>query len=242
MAVVQYTEYRERNTRNNKNKTKYLGSTDRAPSLRVIPWHLPYNWGKSTEKPQGTVKVDFHYDAAPDSLFYAKFSSECSSILYVTGSLVISAHLSIPPRKCALARNTQSWPAVWHVATWQKLWLTVSSVFRRQWWIWNYHCRLAQHSSLLGYEPVSLGNTGWSKSLCAPDDYNTEIYRLCSKCPPPVSRHLLTRRTVFSKTVFSIRTTLSWGVKLFKIFLRVFCTVIIRCTETFWSSCSSWRL
>jgi len=27
-------------------------SADRAPSLRVIPWHLPYNWGKSTEKPQ----------------------------------------------------------------------------------------------------------------------------------------------------------------------------------------------
>jgi len=24
----------------------------RAPSLRVKPWHLPYNWGKSTEKPQ----------------------------------------------------------------------------------------------------------------------------------------------------------------------------------------------
>jgi hypothetical protein len=29
-----------------------LGSAGRAPSLRVIPWHLPYNWGKSTEKPQ----------------------------------------------------------------------------------------------------------------------------------------------------------------------------------------------
>jgi hypothetical protein len=27
-----------------------LGSAGRAPSLRVIPWHLPYNWGKSTEK------------------------------------------------------------------------------------------------------------------------------------------------------------------------------------------------
>jgi len=27
-------------------------SPDRAPSLRGIPWHLPYNWGKSTEKPQ----------------------------------------------------------------------------------------------------------------------------------------------------------------------------------------------
>jgi len=21
-------------------------------SLRVLPWHLPYNWGKSTGKPQ----------------------------------------------------------------------------------------------------------------------------------------------------------------------------------------------
>jgi hypothetical protein len=35
----------------NKFKTN-LGSAGRAPSLRVIPWHLPYNWGKSTEKPQ----------------------------------------------------------------------------------------------------------------------------------------------------------------------------------------------
>jgi hypothetical protein len=24
----------------------------RAPSLRVLPWHLPYNRGKSTDKPQ----------------------------------------------------------------------------------------------------------------------------------------------------------------------------------------------
>jgi len=27
-------------------------SAGRTPSWRVIPWHLPYNWGKSTEKPQ----------------------------------------------------------------------------------------------------------------------------------------------------------------------------------------------
>jgi hypothetical protein len=27
-------------------------SAGRAPSWRVIPWHLPYDWGKSTEKPQ----------------------------------------------------------------------------------------------------------------------------------------------------------------------------------------------
>jgi hypothetical protein len=27
-------------------------STNRAPSLRGIPWHLPYNGGKSMKKPQ----------------------------------------------------------------------------------------------------------------------------------------------------------------------------------------------
>jgi hypothetical protein len=32
-------------------KKRKLGSAGRALSLRVIPWHLPYNWGKSTDKP-----------------------------------------------------------------------------------------------------------------------------------------------------------------------------------------------
>jgi hypothetical protein len=31
---------------------KVWKSARRVPSLRVIPWHLPYNWGKSTNKPQ----------------------------------------------------------------------------------------------------------------------------------------------------------------------------------------------
>jgi hypothetical protein len=34
-----------------------LGRAGRAPSVGVIPWHLPYNWGKSTEKPQSSRKV-----------------------------------------------------------------------------------------------------------------------------------------------------------------------------------------
>jgi len=48
-----HKQYIERH--NNKNNTinSLIGkSAGRAPSLRVIPWHLPYNWGKSTEKPQ----------------------------------------------------------------------------------------------------------------------------------------------------------------------------------------------
>jgi hypothetical protein len=44
-------------------------------------------------------------------------------------------------------------------------------------------------------------------------DYNTESYKYCSKCPPPVSRHLLTPWTVFSnisiiKILGSLNTTI----------------------------------
>jgi len=31
---------------------KFWKTAGRAPSLRVLPWHLPYNWGNSTENPQ----------------------------------------------------------------------------------------------------------------------------------------------------------------------------------------------
>jgi hypothetical protein len=70
--------------------------------------------------------------------------------------------------------------------------------------------------------------TGWSESLCAPDDYNTESYKQCSKCLSPVSRYLFTRRTVFWMTVFSItRST----------FRMYSVMAIVRRTETFWSLC-----
>ena len=48
------------NTQNNTIDTKQYteqhnslirNSAGRAPSLRGVPWHLPYNWGKSTGKP-----------------------------------------------------------------------------------------------------------------------------------------------------------------------------------------------
>jgi hypothetical protein len=47
----QYITHLHTNSTHNTGKAK-LGSAGRAPSLRVIHWHLPYNWGKSTEKPQ----------------------------------------------------------------------------------------------------------------------------------------------------------------------------------------------
>jgi hypothetical protein len=63
VAVVQYTythkEYRERHKTNNTNNTKIRKSAGRAPSLRVLPWHLSYNGGKSTEKPQSETNKHF---------------------------------------------------------------------------------------------------------------------------------------------------------------------------------------
>ena len=42
------------------------GSAGRAPSLRVIPWHLPYNWGKSTEKTSVRVAQYKNNEQAPE--------------------------------------------------------------------------------------------------------------------------------------------------------------------------------
>jgi len=59
VAVVQYTfthkQYIEQHNRHKqyiKTHSLLRKSADRVLSLRVIPWHLVYNWGKSTEKPQ----------------------------------------------------------------------------------------------------------------------------------------------------------------------------------------------
>jgi hypothetical protein len=46
--IYTQTEYREQYIHN---KQKKPGSVGHAPSLQVIPWHLPYNRGKCTEKP-----------------------------------------------------------------------------------------------------------------------------------------------------------------------------------------------
>jgi len=56
VAVVHiYTHTIHRTTRNKQyieqHKT-FWKSAGRASSWLVIPWHLPYNWGKSTERPQ----------------------------------------------------------------------------------------------------------------------------------------------------------------------------------------------
>jgi len=59
VAVVQYTfthkQYTERHKTNktkNNPPQKLWKSAGRAPFFRVLPWHLSYSWGKTTEKPQ----------------------------------------------------------------------------------------------------------------------------------------------------------------------------------------------
>jgi len=48
VAVVQYTFTHKQYTEQHSSLIRK--SAGRAPSLRGIPWHLYYNWGKSTEK------------------------------------------------------------------------------------------------------------------------------------------------------------------------------------------------
>jgi len=43
------------------NNTTNVEECGPCPSLRVLPCRLPYNWGKSTEKPQ-SVSVEFTFD------------------------------------------------------------------------------------------------------------------------------------------------------------------------------------
>jgi len=57
VAVVQYTFthktiHRTTQSTQTIHRTQFRKSADLALSLRGIPWHLHYNWGKSTEKPQ----------------------------------------------------------------------------------------------------------------------------------------------------------------------------------------------
>jgi hypothetical protein len=53
-TVLIYTQTIHRTIKNKQymEQQQFWKSADRVPSWLVIPWHLPYNRGKSTEKPQ----------------------------------------------------------------------------------------------------------------------------------------------------------------------------------------------
>jgi hypothetical protein len=53
---------KQNNTNNKQNNTNNkFGSVGSAQSLLIIPWHLPYSWGKSMEKPQSGSRRDSKY-------------------------------------------------------------------------------------------------------------------------------------------------------------------------------------
>jgi len=60
VPVVQYTFTNKQSVEQHNRQKQYIEqsislfrkSADRAPSLRGLSWHLPYNWGKNTKKPQ----------------------------------------------------------------------------------------------------------------------------------------------------------------------------------------------
>ena len=56
-----HTNNTQNNTKQTINRTtqQFWKSAARAPSWLVLPWHLPYNRGKSTEKPQSGLTSIF---------------------------------------------------------------------------------------------------------------------------------------------------------------------------------------
>jgi hypothetical protein len=86
----------------------------------------------------------------------------------------------------------------------------------------------------------------WSKSICAPDDYNTESYTsflsqylaqsdcLAADRQGQEDTRLTLTPSVIPNSNYVVMVS-DW--KCLKYFFVLFCTVIIRCTETFWSSC-----
>jgi hypothetical protein len=84
-------------------------------------------------------------------------------------------------------------------------------------------------------ETAATHNTGWSKSLCLPDDYNTEIYLAQSDCLTANRQgqrdtRLIQTPSVFPNSNYVIMVS-DWNCLIY--FCMFFCTVIIRCTETF---------
>jgi len=55
------THLHTNNTQNNTINNLIGKSAGRTLSLRLIPWHLLYNWGKSADKPQSARKNLSHY-------------------------------------------------------------------------------------------------------------------------------------------------------------------------------------
>jgi hypothetical protein len=72
-------------------------SAGRAPSLRVIPWHLPYNRGKGTEKLQSTAWKNLRQGIKPQSGYctdssHYDFEYYGVTVVYVAGHVGLNVH------------------------------------------------------------------------------------------------------------------------------------------------------
>jgi hypothetical protein len=94
----QYITHLHKNNTHHTEKGK-LGSAGRSPSLRVIPWHLPYNRGKGTENPQLGWLI-------PSTPYYSHETQyQCCYIL------TVSDFLSVNNQKCNCMVSLSPWAA-----------------------------------------------------------------------------------------------------------------------------------
>ena len=74
-------QYAERHkTNNTQNNTTIWESAGRAPSWLVIPWHLSYSYGKSTEKPLYLILIHYIRRQVAEDFVLLQHVSETRSL------------------------------------------------------------------------------------------------------------------------------------------------------------------
>jgi hypothetical protein len=72
----------------------------RAPSLRILPWHLPYNWGKSTEKPQSISNASINRKYAIEGACSSQNFRGCDCVEWILGIHKFIVFTQVKHRRC----------------------------------------------------------------------------------------------------------------------------------------------
>jgi hypothetical protein len=101
VAVVQYTEYRERNIHNNQTMLlSNLGSAGHGPSLRIIPWNSPYNRGKTSVKVAARTKhahAQYNTRRMNSTIYRRKSNTQWKTVTHSVPYVVFYCHLYFLP-------------------------------------------------------------------------------------------------------------------------------------------------
>ena len=154
-------------------------------------------------------------------------------------NVLVSPSLSAVVRfEAAIAPTLMTVMCCWFKWSWSSTWLCKFPLTLPQ-DLTQKFSSCCTESHMRCHWKIQLFNRGWSKSLCAPDDYSTKNKNESKMAITGYIRNVdsAVLNTVFENTVRCVNKCLETGGGTLWILLVTFCIVIIRCTEDFWSSC-----